>query len=108
MAKTYTPQIVTANALLSGDVVFLTSEGWSADIAAARIAHSPQEAENLLKHGAAQVGAIVGAYLVAVGPDGQPIHFRERLRTLGPTTRPDLGYQAWGYEENASAARRAA
>ena len=40
---------------------------------------------------------VVDAYLVDVvlGENGpQPRHFRERLRTLGPSIRPDLGKQA--------------
>ena len=32
---------------------------------------------------------------VSLGENGpQPRHFRERLRTLGPSIRPDLGKQA--------------
>ncbi|MEY4091833.1 MAG: hypothetical protein RLZZ496_1015, partial [Pseudomonadota bacterium] len=41
---------------------------------------------------------IVDPYLaqVQIGGDGAPVpvHYRERMRTRGPTIRPDLGKQA--------------
>ena len=45
---------------------------------------------------------VVDAYLVdiAISPDGhpEPIHYREKLRTLGPSIRLDLGKQSVGIE----------
>ena len=45
-----------------------------------------------------KANVIVDPYLVEVtiGTNGEPIpvHYRERMRTLGPTTRLDLGKQA--------------
>ena len=45
-----------------------------------------------------KANVIVDPYLVQVtiSADGEPVpvHYRERMRTLGPTTRLDLGKQA--------------
>jgi Protein of unknown function (DUF2849) len=91
--------IITANRLDDGFVVYLTADGgWSARLAdgalhdeaaaAARLAALPGE-------GAEAV--VIGPYAIAVELDGgapRPLGQRERLRTLGPSVRPDLGYQA--------------
>ena len=41
---------------------------------------------------------VVDPYLVEVGINAagvpEPLHYREKMRTLGPTVRPDLGKQA--------------
>jgi len=93
-------QVLTANDLVAGDVVFLGARDWVADIGDALVAATPEEAARLEARGAeARTGSgIVDPYLVAVAmsADGvpQPLHFRERLRTRGPTVRPDLGKQA--------------
>lgn len=110
MAKPFKPQIVTANDLFEGDVVYFTAGGfWSRVISDAAVAQSKEDADSLLTRGEAQQSTIVGAYLadVAIGADGvpQPLHYREHRRTLGPSNRPDLGRQA---EAVAPAARAAA
>lgn len=92
-------QIVTANDLLAGDVVFLTAAAaWSRDISAAAVAESQAAAERLLAKAEADTGRIVGPYLADVerGQDGapQPTHYRERIRLCGPTNRTDLGRQS--------------
>ena len=93
------PVILTANALLGGEVVFRTAKGWSADHRDALIAGNDAAATALESEGQAEMAAnaVVEAYLVDVEPgeDGPvPRHFRERLRTLGPSIRTDLGKQA--------------
>ena len=110
MAKAFKPQIVTANDLFEGDVVYFTAGGfWSRNLSDAAVAHAQEEADALLSRGEAQQSTIVGAYLadVAIGSNGipQPLHYREHRRTLGPSNRPDLGRQA---EDVAPAARVAA
>jgi len=98
--KPYTPQVLTANSLLDGDVVFLGPTGWASDHRSAIIARTPDEAAALEAKGAAAKAArlIIDPYLVEVAlePDGvpTPLRYRERLRTLGPTVRGDLGKQA--------------
>ncbi|MGV2978664.1 DUF2849 domain-containing protein [Camelimonas sp. ID_303_24] len=91
-AKGHALQVVTANALRSGSVVFRTAQGdWSLDIADAAIAETAEAGEILLAAAAQDVAAdmVVEAYLVDVerlaeGP--RPLLLRERIRALrGPT-----------------------
>ncbi|NBB82514.1 MAG: DUF2849 domain-containing protein [Alphaproteobacteria bacterium] len=102
MAKPFEPSILTANDLITGDVVHLAAGGrWVRALAEAEIAETPQAAELLDAAGRAaeQTNRVVGPYRIAVapGPDGPvPVRRRERIRCLGPTIRPDLGPQAEG------------
>ncbi|BBK32645.1 uncharacterized protein DUF2849 [Stella humosa] len=85
-----TGQIVTANRLTDGVVVFLTpAAGWSDAVAEAALFDTASAAEGLAK-GQADVARhiVVGAYLVDAepGPAGPvPVEFRERIRARGPT-----------------------
>ncbi len=99
MAKAFKPQIVTANDLFEGDVVYFTVGGfWSRNLSDAAVAHTADAAETLLARGDEHQSSIVGAYLadIAISANGvpQPLHYREHRRTLGPSNRPDLGRQA--------------
>jgi hypothetical protein len=90
MPKAFSPQIVTANDLMMGDVIYLTpAQGWSREHGDAAVARSPEEAERLLSSAQAQALKIVGPYLAdaALGADGRPgpVHFREAFRTRGPS-----------------------
>jgi hypothetical protein len=95
------PQVATANRLRSGDVVFLGSLGWVERIEQATVAHTDSEVKALdaLAKQSEAVNEVVSAYLIDVG-DGaagpRPLHYREILRTLGPSVRLDLGKQAQG------------
>ena len=98
MAKAFIPQIVSANTLLEGDVVYLDrAHGWTRDLAQAAVARSEDEATALLK-AAAQPGRVVDPYLAEVALEAdappRPLHYREVFRTRGPSNRPDLGRQA--------------
>ncbi|SDQ94507.1 Protein of unknown function [Rhizobiales bacterium GAS191] len=93
------PVILVANELAEGDVVFRTASGWSRDHRDALIAGNAEAADALEAEGQAEMAAnkVIDAYLVDVvlaenGP--LPRHYRERLRTLGPSVRTDLGKQA--------------
>jgi hypothetical protein len=94
------PAIVIANDLLSGDVIFLGERGWEPAHRRAAVAHTQDDADALLARAQVDFKAnkIVDPYLVAVTRliDGtpDPIHYREKMRTKGPTTRIDLGKQA--------------
>ena len=93
------PAILMANDLVDGEVVFRTATGWSPDSREALIAGNAEAADALEAEGVAEMNRnqVVDAYLVDVvlGENGpQPRHYRERLRTLGPSIRPDLGKQA--------------
>lgn len=89
MAREFTPKVVTANALIEGDVVYLTSDDtWSRDLAEAEVLTDEADAYLRLLQAQARAAEIVGAYLaeVAPGPDGpEPTHFREDFRRKGPS-----------------------
>ena len=90
MAKAFKPQIVTANDLLLGDVIYLTAEGgWTRDHANAQVAENAEQAEAMLATAAAQQLKIVGPYLAEAALDANgtpgPVHFREAFRTRGPS-----------------------
>lgn len=93
-------QVVTANRLGDGLVVFLTAQGgWSENINDARVADGEDAAEAMLAEASAPEldVVIVGPYLIDVEQqDGGlvPTKYREVLRTKGPSVREDLGYQA--------------
>ena len=91
-------QIVSANDLLIGDVVYFTAAGgWTRALREAALARDAGEAGALLARAALQQGRVVDPYLADVALDGgapRPTHFREVFRAHGPTTRPDLGRQA--------------
>ncbi len=89
-AKPARPRIVTGNDLFDGDVVYLTAAGdWSRAHADAAVAETDADAEALLAQATAQPAKVVGPYLAEaeIGPDGRPAprHYRERIRTAGPT-----------------------
>ncbi|MCW2317292.1 Protein of unknown function [Rhodoblastus acidophilus] len=93
------PVILVANDLVEGEVIFAAEHGWTRDVRAARVANDAEAAQALEQFGAAQARAckVVDAYLVDVEIEaGVPVprHYRERLRTLGPSHRLDLGKQA--------------
>ncbi|MFO1188897.1 MAG: DUF2849 domain-containing protein [Alphaproteobacteria bacterium] len=94
------PQVLTAYDLLDGDVIFLGADGWSRDIRGAQVATTPDETARLAAIGMkAKAAALVAdPYLVDVtvprAGAPEPLHFREVLRTRGPSVRPDLGKQS--------------
>ncbi|MEE9588272.1 MAG: DUF2849 domain-containing protein [Hyphomicrobiaceae bacterium] len=93
-------QVLTANRLSDGLVVFLGPDGeWREGLAEAAIAKSKEVADALEAAGAdaEDNNVVVGAYLIGViENDGRrrAAHIREHLRALGPSVRPDLGKQA--------------
>ena len=98
MAKYFKPQIVSANDLFEGDVVYLDAQhGWTRELREAAVAHT-EEAAQALDAAANQPGRVIGPYLldVTLDDDGLPFpsHFREKFRDRGPSNRPDLGRQA--------------
>ena len=78
--RPFTPKVVTANALLSGDAVWLTEDDrWSPDMADAELITDEAIAEDRLLFAIAQPDEIVGAYLVdAELGDAGPQVGRER------------------------------
>lgn len=90
--RPFTPKVVSANALLEGDAVWLTEDDrWSRDIAEAELLEDEAVAEDRLLFAIGQPNVVVGAYLAdaaatAKGP--APQHFREAFRTRGPSNYP--------------------
>ena len=86
------PQVVTANHLASGDVVYLTAAAdWSRDIGDASIVPNAEAGAALLAVAQAQakMNIVVEPYLIPVDAGAtppRPIQFRERIRAAGPTT----------------------
>ena len=89
MSRGFTPKVVTANALLEGDVVYLTADDrWSREHREAELIEDEAHAQLRLLDAQAQRQVVVGAYLAEArpGPDGpEPVHFREAFRTRGPS-----------------------
>ena len=90
--KRFTPKVVTANDLLSGEAVYLTADDrWSPEHAEAELILDEAHADLRLLLAESQAGTVVGAYLADArpGPHGpEPVHTREVLRTRGPSNLP--------------------
>lgn len=94
------PQVLTANRLIDGEVVYLAANGaWVEHLEGARLFDAKAEAEASLEVGlqAEREQKIVHAYLFDVKQDNgslKPVKQREIIRAAGPTVRRDLGKQA--------------
>ncbi len=102
-AKTPAVQIVTANRLTDGLVVYFTSDGvWSDQRSDAATAEGKEAGEALLGRALEDERTeVAGPYLIgidAVEGARTPERLRERIRINGPTVRPDLCRQPeeWG------------
>ena len=88
MARPFTPKVVTANALLEGDVIYLTdNDTWTRDHAKAELIEDEAHSQIRLLFGDAHSDA-VGACLAdaRAGQHGpEPVHFREAFRARGPS-----------------------
>lgn len=95
-----TLQVVTANRLDDGLAVFYTDQGqWSSLIKQASVVENTEAAQELLAQASSDDNQliVVGPYLIDVEEKKGalvPLRYREMIRTLGPSVRPDLGYQA--------------
>lgn len=89
MSRPFSPKVLTANALLEGDVVYMTAAGhWTRHHAEAELIEDAATAELRLLDAEARGHEVVGAYLAEAmpGPAGPaPVHFREVFRTRGPS-----------------------
>lgn len=95
-----TQQVVSANRLTDGLVVYLTTgAGWSERLADGHIVADDAAAECLLAAARRSVDdrIVVDPYLIEVGDSDsglRPTKYREYIRAVGPTVRPDIGKQA--------------
>lgn len=89
MARSFTPKVVTANALLDGDAVWLAEDDtWTRDILEAELLTDEAHAELRLLEAQSRRDEIAGAYLAdakATEDGPAPTHFREEFRTRGPS-----------------------
>lgn len=89
MTRAFTPKVVTANALVDGDVIYLTADDrWSRALHEAELIEDEAHAQLRLLEAERQTGTVVGAYLAEAragrgGPE--PAHFREAFRARGPS-----------------------
>jgi hypothetical protein len=94
-------EVITANRLIDGVVVFQAASGWVEDFKLAAVyddAGATKAALALAKEDEAR-DIVVDAYSVVVEMRGghyAPKALREFIRATGPTTRLDLGKQAQG------------
>jgi len=92
-------QVVIASRLGDGRVVYLGAAGWTDRLGAAEPASSKEEAAALLARAQAAIAQnkIVDPYLTDIVAEAGGVrlkYLRERIRSQGPSVRPDLGYQA--------------
>ncbi|PVB59455.1 DUF2849 domain-containing protein [Labrenzia sp. 011] len=93
-------KVITANRLLSGEVVWLGDGGrWVERVTLARIFEGKEAVAEGLAQGMASKDRqeVVDVYELDVTVEGGvivPVRLREKIRAAGPTIHPDLGKQA--------------
>jgi hypothetical protein len=93
-------QVVTANRLVDGGVVYLTGDGrWSEWIGDGCLADGGQQTDALMETAekAAAAHIVVAPYAIEVIIENGTVRarrYREHIRASGPTIRADLGKQA--------------
>jgi hypothetical protein len=85
----FTPKVVTANDLVEGDVIYLTTANtWTRHHHEAELIEDEAHAQLRLLYAIGQRARTVGSYLAdaRMGANGpEPTHFREAFRTRGPS-----------------------
>ncbi|MEI9989945.1 MAG: DUF2849 domain-containing protein [Rhizomicrobium sp.] len=99
MAKIQDPQMLTANRLVDGDVLYWKGGDWVLTLAAGDVFADPRDAEAALAAAQKYVtgNVVVAPYLFdvkLVGGVVRPVKEREIIRAAGPTVRLDLGKQS--------------
>ncbi|GAA4229351.1 DUF2849 domain-containing protein [Sagittula sp. NFXS13] len=89
MPRPFTPKVVTANALMSGEVVYLSADDqWTPRLTEAEVLTDEAHAQLRLVEASARQSEIVGVYLADMAPTDtgpEPVHFREEFRRTGPS-----------------------
>jgi len=99
MAAPKLPQMITANRLRDGEVVWWRDGRWVERLAQATVYADPKEADVQLAAAQKFVAdrMVVNPYLFDVRIEGdtiKPASEREIIRAAGPTVRHDLGKQS--------------
>ena len=95
-------QVVTANRIGDGTVVYLTRVGgWSERITDGEVSRSDEERDTLMAvaRATAEVPEVVEPYVIDVVDEAgvvRPVRYREAIRARGPTIHPAFGKQAAG------------
>jgi hypothetical protein len=93
------PQIITANRVDNGRVVYLSGDGeWSESVNDSRLIDTEEDLERLTAAADQSVKAqvVIDAYAIdAAEQDGriEPTRYRERIRAFGPSIHPDFAKQ---------------
>ena len=93
---------LTGSRLADGEAVFLSGDGWVDRFARAQLFADDDAALAAEAHAKTQITVVVDPYLIdVVEVEGgwAPLSYRERVRAMGPTNKPDHGKQAEGGEE---------
>lgn len=96
MTNKATTKIITANDLLSGEVVYLSASGKWSPLHSDAVMFDDIQADTRLAEVQKIDTSVVGPCLAGAARDGNapsPIHFREIFRTKGPSNRL-IGKQA--------------
>jgi len=91
------PQVLTANRLRDGDVVYWRDGAWVEAFADARVLHAQADAALARAGDDVKARLVVNPYLFPVGVESgrvRAIEEREIVRSEGPSVRRDLGKQA--------------
>src|SRR5262249_5133826 len=90
------PQMLTANRLKDGAVLYWRGGAWVEALGEGEIFADAATADAALAAAQAFVrdNSVVGVYLFDVRADGSPVKEREIIRAHGPSVREDLGKQA--------------
>ena len=93
------PQMLTANRLKDGDVLYWKGDGWVPALKDGEVFADPAAAEAALAAAQKYVtgNQVVAPYLFEVRLESgrvRPVKEREVIRAAGPTIRPDTGKQA--------------
>ena len=93
---------LTGNLLDDGEAVFLGHDGqWAARFADAELFDDEDAALAAEAHAKTQITLVVDPYLIDVIPSEHgyaPLSYRERVRALGPTNKPEHGKKTEGGE----------
>jgi len=95
------PQMLTANRLVDGDVLYWRNGDWVLALAEGEVFADPKAADAALAAAQKSVmtNKVVNPYLFDVKTDAKgirPVKEREIIRAAGPTVRDDLGKQSVG------------
>jgi hypothetical protein len=92
---------LTGNKLDDGEAIFLGHEGWVERFADAELFDDDESALAAEARAKTQQTVVVDPYLIDVIPSDAgyaPLSFRERVRALGPTNKPEHGKKTEGGE----------